>query len=122
MPEQLTKHPEITLQVLRSAGAACSEGVKPEILVHCPVARFCKLPGGEICIYGLAEAPQMTQITRTDWRAMQVGLKEDMPALLTVPFGTFLIAVVFSIATGMLLSTGLTGYRRRRRLRRERQQ
>ena len=26
MPEQLTRHPEVTLQVLRSAGAKCGEG------------------------------------------------------------------------------------------------
>ena len=29
MPEQLTKHPEVTLQVLRSAGARCGEGLAP---------------------------------------------------------------------------------------------
>ena len=121
MPEQLTKHPEVTLQVLRSAGATCSEGAKQEILVKCPASRFCKLPGGEICVYGVGEASQMTQISASDWRAMQVGLKMDMPALQTVPFGTFLIAIALSIAAGMLLSAGLAHYRHRRQLRRDRQ-
>ena len=56
MPEQLTKHPEVTLQVLRSAGAQCGTGAPPTILKACPAERFCKLPGGDICVYGLADA------------------------------------------------------------------
>jgi hypothetical protein len=43
MPEQLTKHPEVTLKVLRSAGAKCAEGAKQEILTQCPAERFCRL-------------------------------------------------------------------------------
>jgi hypothetical protein len=70
MPEQLTKHPEVTLQVLRSAGAQCGGGAKPEILTACPAAQFCKLPGGEICVYGLPQATQMTQISAADWRSI----------------------------------------------------
>lgn len=70
MPEQLTKHPEVTLQVLRSAGARCGEGVPQDILKACPSARFCKLPGGELCVYGLPEAGQMTQVAAAEWRAL----------------------------------------------------
>jgi hypothetical protein len=70
MPEQLTKHPEVTLQVLRSAGARCGEGAPQDILKACPAARFCKLPGGEICVYGLPEAGQMTQVSAAEWRAL----------------------------------------------------
>ena len=70
MPEQLTKHPEVTLQVLRSAGARCAEGAPQDILTSCPTERFCKLPGGEICVYGLSDASKMTQITSTEWRAV----------------------------------------------------
>jgi hypothetical protein len=55
MPEQLTKHPEVTIQVLRSAGVKCGEGSVQEILTKCPADSFCKLPGGEICVYGLSE-------------------------------------------------------------------
>ncbi len=70
MPEQLTKHPEVTLAVLRSSQAKCGEGAAQEILRTCPAERFCKLPGGEICVYGLANAPQMTQFSATDWRQL----------------------------------------------------
>lgn len=70
MPEQLTKHPEVTLQVLRSAGAQCGGGAKPEILTQCPAAQFCKLPGGELCVYGLPQAAQMTQVSAAEWQAL----------------------------------------------------
>jgi hypothetical protein len=46
MPEQLTKHPEVTIHVLRSAGAKCGEGSVQEILTKCHANSFCKLPGG----------------------------------------------------------------------------
>ncbi|MBA3598000.1 MAG: hypothetical protein H0W40_11590 [Methylibium sp.] len=69
MPEQLTKHPDVTLQVLRSAGARCGEGEAQQILTACPAERFCTLPGGEMCIYGLADASRMTQISPSDWQA-----------------------------------------------------
>jgi hypothetical protein len=75
MPEQLTKHPEVTLDVLRSAGAVCGERAAPQaILTTCPVDRFCKLPGGEICVYGLRDAPLMSQITKADWQGMATVL------------------------------------------------
>ncbi|MGA0609729.1 hypothetical protein [Caldimonas sp. KR1-144] len=74
MPEQLTKHPEVTLQVLRSAGAKCAENAPQAILTQCPAERFCKLPGGEICVYGLPQARNMTQITAADWRALLQSL------------------------------------------------
>lgn len=62
MPEQITKYPDVTLKVLKGAGAVCGEGVTPKILKQCPPARFCSLPSGEMCIYGIAEIPSMTQI------------------------------------------------------------
>ena len=70
MPEQLTKHPDVTLQVLKSGGAVCAQGAPQEILTRCPAERFCKLPGGEVCVYGLPDAPQMTQPSAADWRAL----------------------------------------------------
>ncbi|MBK5205522.1 MAG: hypothetical protein JJD98_08960 [Polaromonas sp.] len=80
MPEQLTKHPELTLQVLRSAGAQCAEGAPQDILTSCPAERFCKLPGGEICVFGLSDASKMTQITSTDWRVLlPIALPESPP-------------------------------------------
>jgi len=74
MPEQLTKHPEVTLKVLRSSGAKCGEGATQEILTQCPAQRFCKLPGGEICVFGLSEASKMTQITSAEWKALVQSL------------------------------------------------
>ena len=74
MPEQLTKHPEVTLQVLRSSGAKCAEGAKQEILTQCPAQRFCKLPGGELCVFGLSDASKMTQITAAEWKALVQSL------------------------------------------------
>src|SRR3989442_14103290 len=78
MPEQLTKHPDVTLQVLRSAGAQCGAGATQDILKACPAERFCKLPGGEVCIYGLPEIAQMTQIGPSEWQA---ALRLGTPAL-----------------------------------------
>ena len=63
MPEQITKHPDVTIQVLKSAGAKCGPGVDKQILKKCPADRFCALPGGEMCIYGTDQIAQMTQIT-----------------------------------------------------------
>jgi hypothetical protein len=81
MPEQLTKHPEVTLQVLRSAGAQCGEGAPQDILTKCPEKSFCKLPGGELCVFGLGDASKMTQITAAEWKAVSVAnVAEPGPA------------------------------------------
>ena len=76
MPEQLTKHPAVTLQVLRSSGAKCAEGAKQEILTQCPAQGFCKLPGGELCVFGLSDASKMTQISAAEWKT----LAQSIPA------------------------------------------
>lgn len=70
MPEQLTKHPDVTLQVLRSGAAQCGEGLPQSILTQCPAERFCKLPGGEICVFGLPDVGRMTQVTLAEWQAV----------------------------------------------------
>jgi hypothetical protein len=82
MPEQLTKHPDVTLQVLRSAGAQCGAGAPQDILKACPAERFCKLPGGEVCIYGLSDVAQMTQISPSEWQA---ALRQVTPSLPAAP-------------------------------------
>lgn len=66
MPEQISKYPEVTLEVLKGAGARCGEGLEQKILKQCPAERFCSLPTGEICVYGIADIPRMTQITREE--------------------------------------------------------
>lgn len=63
MPELISKYPDVTLQILREAGAHCGEGVEQKILTKCPPAQFCALPTGELCIYGMDAIPRMTQIT-----------------------------------------------------------
>jgi hypothetical protein len=62
MPEVLTKHPEIVIQVLESGGAKCGDGLPQKILTQCPRESFCALPGGETCVYGVADVAKMTQI------------------------------------------------------------
>lgn len=63
MPEQISKYPDVTLEVLKGAGAVCGEGAPQKILTQCPSEQFCSLPTGEICVYGIKDIPQMTQIT-----------------------------------------------------------
>lgn len=63
MPEQISKYPDVTIRVLKGAGARCGQGVERKILTQCPPERFCSLPTGEICVYGIQEIPKMTQIT-----------------------------------------------------------
>ena len=70
MPEQLTRHPDVTLDVLRSADAQCGAGGPQQILTACPAERFCKLPGGEVCVYGVDDASKMTQFTQADWQTL----------------------------------------------------
>ena len=98
MPEQLTKHPEVTLQVLRSAGASCGAGEPQQILTQCPPSRFCKLPGGEICVYGLPEARQMTQIGAAEWQA--VAAPGAPPPRDAGPGVEVVVAVVAALALG----------------------
>lgn len=109
MPEQLTKHPEVTLQVLRSAQAQCGEGAAQDILRSCPAERFCKLPGGEICVHGVAEAPRMTQFSAADWRqlASLVNVNAEAatavgPPLLIAGTG-LLIGVVIGVIAARLV-------------------
>jgi hypothetical protein len=110
MPEQLTKHPEVTLKVLRSSGAKCAEGARQEILTQCPAQRFCKLPGGEICVFGLSDASKMTQITSADWKALvqslpaaHVGSSESGGADVLLSSGSGLIAgAVMALAVSRL--------------------
>lgn len=63
MPEQITKYPDVTLSVLKGAGARCGENAPQEILTQCPAERFCRLSTGELCVYGIENIPQMTQVS-----------------------------------------------------------
>ena len=67
MPELLTKYPDIALGILKSANVDCGSGTKPKILISCPKQNFCSLSTGELCVYGIADIPQMTQINSLDF-------------------------------------------------------
>ncbi len=94
MPEQISKYPDVTIEVLREAGARCGEGVQQKILKKCPPKRFCALPTGEICVYGIADIPRMTQITTRELARIvcpreQVSLNEStaLPIIAAVVIG-----------------------------------
>jgi len=102
MPEQLTRHPEITLKVLKSAGAKCGEGAEQRILKACPADRFCRLPRGEICVYGLEDAPRMTQIKPADWESIAAA---TVPAaqLRTASSADFTALGIAALVLGLVL-------------------
>ena len=108
MPEQLTKHPDVTLQVLRSAGAQCGSGAEQSILQDCPAERFCKLPGGELCVYGLADASRMTQLSPSDWQSLTQAAGAGPADRIGTEFAVLGVALLL---LGVLLGWGL---RRRR--------
>ena len=99
MPEQITKYPEVTLQILKEAGARCGEGVEQKILKKCPPKLFCALPTGEICVYGIEEIPMMTQVSTREL-ARVVCPRDQKPAGETIHpsiTGGLLIGAVFAI-------------------------
>ncbi len=103
MPEQITKYPDVTLEVLKSAGAACGTGAPQKILKQCPADRFCALPGGEMCVYGMNEIPKMTQIT-VEEMAQVVCPKPvaGMPGNSAVsPVEAFAVGAVFVAGIGL---------------------
>lgn len=111
MPEQLTKHPDVTLQVLRSSGAQCGQGVPQDILRRCPAERFCKLPGGEICIFGLADAPRMTQITAADWRTLVPPVPAEKPPPGVLVGGEVWLGVGVGLLAGAVIGMAVSRWR-----------
>lgn len=115
MPEQLSKYPELTLQVLRSAGARCAEGAPQAILSRCPAGRFCQLPGGEICVYGLDQAAQMTQVTPAEWAGLLPTLPRQAPPTPGAFTAESLLVGGAGLLLGVALGLALSRWRRRRR-------
>ncbi|OGT43832.1 MAG: hypothetical protein A3F42_08115 [Gammaproteobacteria bacterium RIFCSPHIGHO2_12_FULL_37_34] len=66
MPEILTKHPKIVLQLLNDIGAKCGKGDEQHILTQCPRENFCLLPTGELCVYDIKNIASMTQMDTYD--------------------------------------------------------
>lgn len=121
MPEQLTKHPDVTLQVLKSAGARCGTGETPQILKDCPAERFCQLPGGEICVFGLPDAARMTQITKADWQALTATMAGVTPTAApgsstapatAPPMAASWLWIVVALVVGLILGAVLARRRR----------
>ncbi len=102
MPEQISKYPEVTIQVLKGAGARCGEGAEQKILTQCPRERFCALSTGEVCIYGIAEIPQMTQITAKELAGIVCppGLQSSMASISLSGPEIMLLGVAFAVSRG----------------------
>lgn len=103
MPEQISKYPEVTLKVLKEAGARCGEGAKQKILTQCPRERFCALPSGEICVYGIDQIPEMTQI-KTQELARIVCPLEGQASMTFLPIsGADMVLMGMVFVAGLLL-------------------
>jgi hypothetical protein len=108
MPEQISKYPDVTLKVLKEAGARCGEGAKQRILTHCPREQFCALSSGEICVYGIEQIPQMTQIEPQEL-ARIVCLPGEQASMAPLPFTDIaLMGTVFvaGLLVGMFWRNG----------------
>jgi hypothetical protein len=100
MPEIITKYPEIVMQILKVVGK-CGVGVKQQILTTCPPEKFCSLPTGEICVYGLEDIPRMTQISTSDLAKVVIVSTPEFSILNLVIF--FIGLVVGSMITYFML-------------------
>ena len=113
MPEQISKYPDVTLQVLRESGAVCGQGAPQQILKQCPRDRFCSLKTGEVCVYGINEIPKMTQITTQELAKVVCPLTPKAASLFSsgVP-GLEAVLILASFVSGLGLSKLRYGRRR----------
>ena len=77
MPELLTKHPEVAIQVLVGGGARCGPGQEQAILKQCRPERFCSTRTGEVCVFGLDELSSMTQIKKAELAELVCEAKQQ---------------------------------------------
>lgn len=98
MPEVISKYPEITFNVLKEAGAHCGPEVQPRILTKCPSERFCSLPTGEICVYGLDEIGKTTQISQQEIMAVMAA---KLP-LVKQPFSFGWLEIFLALFVGLV--------------------
>lgn len=96
MPEIVTKHPEIVFKILKEAHIKCGTGENPTILKTCSSDKFCSLPTGELCIYGIKDVSQMTQINVFE---LFQGVNTLIPLM-----GLLIMIFVLGILTGMKIS------------------
>jgi hypothetical protein len=83
-----------------------------EILTKCPADSFCKLPGGEICVYGLANASKMTQLSTSELQARLPKPESSPPPPSATTDAFFYFAVVCALLVGAAL--GAAAAKRRR--------
>ena len=107
MPEVISKYPEITLKVLKEAGARCGPEFQPRILTKCPPERFCLFPSGEICVYGIDEISKMTQISQSE--LIQGAYEKVQPIkIVKEPLSFGLLEVIFFVIVGIVLGVMIT--------------
>lgn len=104
MPEIISKYPDIVLQVLSRAGIDCGTGAAQKILTSCPAEKFCSLPSGEICVYGLNEIPQMTQVSNAEIAQIVSIAPKETSILTTEVVILIILALVLGIILGILLN------------------
>jgi hypothetical protein len=100
MPEQISKYPDVTLKVLKDAGARCGDGITPKILTKCPADRFCALPTGEICVYGINEIPKMTQIAPRELARVVCPGAQPSSMAVPLPWSAEMAALAGALAIG----------------------
>ena len=101
LPEIVTEHPGAVLHKLEAAGGRCGEEEPREILVDCPPERFCAMPEGEICVYGIDEIPQMA-VTRTETFAEIVCPPSALPwSGQELGFASWLLTVALAWGLGL---------------------
>lgn len=109
MPEQITKYPEVTVQVLQGAGARCGPGVEKKILTQCPSERFCSFKSGEICAFGIDQIPRMTQVTTQELARIVCPATGSTGQLHLAEAA--LLAAIFAV--GVVVGAALNRWRRR---------
>jgi hypothetical protein len=100
MPEQISKYPEVTVQVLQGAGARCGANVEKKILKQCPSEQFCSFKSGEICAYGLNQIPQMTQVTTAELARVVCPSASNAAAVTPAEAGGLVVTFAAGIALG----------------------
>lgn len=103
MPELITKYPDIVLQILHESGIECGTGSMQRILTSCPAENFCSLPTGELCVYGLDEISQMTQISSSEIARIASTAPVQEPILTVQALFLILLALIIGTIVGILL-------------------
>lgn len=77
--------------------------IPPKILTKCPAERFCALPTGEICVYGIKEIPQMTQITTKELARVVCPDARQSSTAFPAPWGIEMTVLAGALAIGFVI-------------------